>query len=550
MRLAILAFYCLLLTGVSAAQAAPSTKQSLCTVSGQVVQEPGGTPLRKVLVSLSPTTEAVFVYGRGRQQNLTAAVTDAEGRFRVERLPPGDYRVTLERNGFVASSRRSRAYSSTFLSLTAGQEATGLLFRMLPAGIIQGKIVDEDGDPVQGVGVVAMSATSQNGFAGGQTNDLGEYRLSGLPGREYLVMAQSGQLPVTANPQESKVYAPTYYPGTADRRQATRIEVHPGDEISANFNLVSSRTFTVRGSVSGLTLRKPQGASTFPNATVILLSADSPMGEQFQAPILPNGTFEIAGVFPGSYRASITAPIDPIWQTLRTGQTIEVRATDIDGLQLSPQPTSELRGHFHMDTDTDRKPDWSQLNVQIDPDERDGSTSPVVGKVAKDGSFTLEVPAGNYHVVVTSNSNLEEWRDFIVKEVLLNGKDVGDSGFSLAGGMTSFEIVASSQGSAIEGNVVDEDGKPVPDVPVVCIPDASRRKRRDIYQQVKTDRQGHFTLRGLNPGEYQVFPLEDDAEDVTDPDFVRPHQALGQSVKLDPGERKAVVLKLAAESQP
>lgn len=203
-----------------------------------------------------------------------------------------------------------------------------------------------------------------------------------------------------------------------------------------------------------------------------------------------------------------------------------------------------------MDTDTDRKPDWSQLNVQIDPDERDGSTNPVVGKVAKDGSFTLEVPAGSYHVVVTSNSNLEGWSDFIVKEVLLNGKDVGDSGFSLVGGMTSLEIVASGQGSTIEGNVVDEDGKPVPDVPVVCIPDASRRKRRDIYQQVQTDRQGHFALRGLNPGEYQVFPLQDDAEDVTDPDFVRAHEAIGQSVKLGRGERKAVVLKLAAESEP
>jgi len=504
-----------------------------------------------VLVSLAPTA-GIFMDGRGQQQNPYAAVTDAEGRFHVERVPPGDYRVTLERNGFVVTSRRSRAYSSTFLSLTAGQETTGLLFRMLPAGVIQGKIVDEDGDAVQGVGVVAMSATSQNGFAGGQTNDLGEYRLSGLPGREYLVMAQSGQVPVTANlkPQEPRLYAPTYYPGTADRRQATRIEVHPGDEVSANFNLVSSRTFTVRGTVSGLTLRRPQGASTFPNATVILLPADAPLGQQFQASVLPNGTFEIAGVFPGSYRASITAPSGPIWQTLRTGQTIEVRATDIDGLQLSPQPTSELRGHFHMDTNTDRNPDWSQLNVQIDPDERDGSTNPVVGKVAKDGSFTLGVPAGSYHVVVTANSNLEEWRDFIVKEVLLNGKDVGDSGFSLAGGVTSLEIVASSQGSAIEGNVLDEDGKPVPDVPVVCIPDASRRARRDIYQQVQTDRQGHFDLRGLNSGEYQVFTLEDDAENITDPEFIHTHEALGQSVKLDPGERKGVVLKLAAENQP
>ena len=88
-------------------------------------------------------------------------------------------------------------------------------------------------------------------------------------------------------------------------------------------------------------------------------------------------------------------------------------------------------------------------------------------------------------------------------------------------------------------------------MPVVCIPDASRRKRRDIYQQVQTDQQGHFALRGLNPGEYQVLALDDTAGDITDPEFVHTHEGLGQSVKLGTGERKGIVLKLAAEgSEP
>jgi hypothetical protein len=202
-----------------------------------------------------------------------------------------------------------------------------------------------------------------------------------------------------------------------------------------------------------------------------------------------------------------------------------------------------------MDTN-EQNPDWTQLNIQIDPDDRDDSTNAAFGKVAKDGSFNLEVPAGNYHVLVTSNSNGEAWRDFIMKEVILNGKDVGDSGFSLTGGLTSLEIVASAQGSSIEGNVVDEDGKPVTDAPVVCIPDAGRRKRHDIYQQVQTDHQGHFALRGLNPGDYQVFTLDDPSDDITDPDFVSAHESLGQTVALDAGERKGLMLKISAEDHP
>jgi hypothetical protein len=325
-----------------------------------------------------------------------------------------------------------------------------------------------------------------------------------------------------------------------------KVEVHPGDEAGANFNLVSTRTFCVRGGVSGLTSQK--GAQPG-RATVTLETVDNSVEQHFQSPVLPNGTFEITGVFPGSYRASMIARTGDEWQVLRTSQTVDVRDADVEGLQLSPEPPSQIRGRFRMDT-SGPAPDWTQINLQIDPDDRDGSTNEVVGKVAKDGSFNLEAPSGNYHVIVTSNSNGEFWRDFIMKEVVLNGKDVGDSGFSLTGGLTSLEIVASAEGSSIEGNVVDEDGKPVADILVVCVPDASRRKRREIYQQVTTDSRGHFAMRGLNPGEYQVFTLDDPTDDITDPDFVAAHEALGQTVKLDAGERKGVMLKLPAESQP
>ncbi len=505
-------------------------------------------PLRKVLVSLAPEGP-IESFGRN-QRSPYASITDAEGHFRVESMQPGEYRVTLERNGFVATNRRSKVYSSKLLSLSAGQETTGLLFRMQPAGVVQGKIVDEDGDPVRGVEVVAMSPTGQNGLGGGQTNDLGEYRISGLTGGKYLVMAQWAEAPVIADrkPDEPRVYAPTYYPGTMDRQQATRIELHPGDEASATFNLVSSRTFTVRGGVLGLTLRRRAGTSELTNATVTLLHADTQMGQQFQAPVLPNGTFEISGVLPGLYRPRVTAQSVGVWQTIRTSQTVEVRGADVDGIQLAPEPASEVRGRFRMDND--QQLDWSQVAILIDPDERDESDAALVGKVSKDGSFRVEnVPVGNYHVIVTSNS--QSLRDYIVKEVILNGKDVGDAGFSTASGMVSLDVVASAGGSMVEGNVLDEDGKPLPDVPVVCIPDASRRKRRDIYQQVQTDQQGHFALRGLNPGEYQVLALDDTAEDISDPEFVGSHEALGQSVKLGPGERKGIVLKLAAQgSQP
>jgi Carboxypeptidase regulatory-like domain len=170
MRLAIVAFGCVLLSGISAAQASPSTKQPTSTVAGQVVQDPGGMPLKKVMVSLIPWE------GGGRRPYATAS--DAEGHFQMNGVQAGDHQVTLERNGFVTTNRRSHSYSSASLSIVAGQDVTGLLFRMLPAGVIQGKIVDEDGDPIPNAGVSAVSVGSQKEPLTGTTNDLGDYRIA------------------------------------------------------------------------------------------------------------------------------------------------------------------------------------------------------------------------------------------------------------------------------------------------------------------------------------------------------------------------------------
>jgi hypothetical protein len=61
---------------------------------------------------------------------------------------------------------------------------------------------------------------------------------------------------------------------------------------------------------------------------------------------------------------------------------------------------------------------------------------------------------------------------------------------------------------------------------------------------------GHFILHGLNPGEYQVFALDADVDrdETADPEFVRTHESLGKTIKLEEGEHKNIVLKLAVSS--
>jgi hypothetical protein len=51
-------------------------------------------------------------------------------------------------------------------------------------------------------------------------------------------------------------------------------------------------------------------------------------------------------------------------------------------------------------------------------------------------------------------------------------------------------------------------------------------------------------LRGLNPGEYQVFALDEAVADITEPDFIAAHGGEGQTVTVEGGEHKAITLKL------
>ena len=124
------------------------------------------------------------------------AVTDAEGRFKIEKVNPGRYRVTLQHPGFVRSTRRTdrMARSQTSLTIDPGDQVKDLVLHMQPAAVILGKVTDEDGDPQQGSMVAVFrfrpSSRGPQGWQGQAiSNDLGEVRIGGLPPGKYIVCA-------------------------------------------------------------------------------------------------------------------------------------------------------------------------------------------------------------------------------------------------------------------------------------------------------------------------------------------------------------------------
>jgi len=219
----------------------PTPAADLATLEGQVFNAIGGTPLRKATITINRQNGGPLAAGA---RSNYSATTDAAGHYSITGIEPGTYRVNAEHTGFLGMQYNARRPGGpgTALDLVRAQKMTGADFRLTPHGVVSGKITDEDGDPLEGVQVQIMRLAynqgrkqlQQNG--GTSTNDLGEYRLSGItPGKYYLAAIYRGQRQVMAGmagdnaPQED--FVTTFFPGVTDIASASTIEMAAGDQM-------------------------------------------------------------------------------------------------------------------------------------------------------------------------------------------------------------------------------------------------------------------------------------------------------------------------------
>jgi len=552
-----------------------AANETKSTVQGKVVQEPGGQGIRKVRVSLA---------GRSGQREVQyEAITDETGQFKVEGIEPGVYVVQLERSGYVADVKTNRDRA---VKVIAGLGTKDLVFHMLVTGVISGKIVDADGDPLRNVDVMATVSTGRAtlGYrahlARGATNDLGEYRIADLPPGKYIVQATPPKTEVSPPVPKEKdangrlVYVTTYFPGTLDQRRAVAIEVSAGSTFPANFGVVSSRAYRVSGTVMGL---KPQpangsaGAPASPKAQssatgVAIWVASQGIGQLFLVGrngqsegqnLGEDGKFEFPNVLPGTYRAHLIVFSDffneqmPSLKMQTISRPIQVNGSDVVGLQLQVDKGGDVSGKFRADGN--EKIDWKELNVTLlaVPESEEeavdlGMEMPTgMAQVNEDGSFEIkDVPGADYQLAVMARS--EKFRDYYTKSVLLGGREVVETGFAMSPG-TVLDVVVSAKGAGIEGTVVDKEGKPVPEANVVTVPSSGKLRRPDAYQFGRSDENGHFLLRGMNPGEFVVLAFDEIQVDYRAPGFAKKYAGKGEKVELEEGGTKSVVVKLITE---
>jgi protocatechuate 3,4-dioxygenase beta subunit len=537
-------FCVVLIPRAHAIQANSSQQNAKPSIRGKVLQEPDGQPIRKATVQL--------IGQKGPTGAQHTAVSDAEGQFVIEDVQPGQYHVVVEHPGFVQAG--AGQLKTIWVQPSSGRN--DLILHMQAAAVITGKIVDVDGDPMRYVRVSATRAGTlgagwyPNNFSGGTTNDLGEFRISGLRAGRYKVTASPLQGPRASNPKggsdgsEQSIYITTYYPSVSEESQALAVEVHSGSETRINFGLLTGRAYRVSGSVTGI---PNKGAMV----QVLLQGRGSASSHVVQEGFDEGGRFEFMHVLPGSYVPMlIVYTIDDgqqAMQMLRLGQPIEVSNAPVDGLRLQPEVGGQVRGKFRADAG--QKLDWTQLTVRLAAVEEPGAAEawrgmgiPGNSRVNSDGTFELKnVPGGDYQLIVGSQS--KDFRGYFTKSINLGGRDVADSGFPVSP-EPYLDVLISAKGASIAGTVLDGNGQPMANATVVGVPSGEHRTRPDLYQQETSDESGHFSLRGLNPGTYTVLAFEELQEDFRQSEFLKTYETRGEIVQLDEGARKSVVLKL------
>jgi hypothetical protein len=542
-RCLVVAFSCLVVAASSPGQTDAPQEVQKQSIQGKVVEAKSGQPIRKVYVEVRCMMCAFFSPG--------SAMTSADGTFAIENLQPGRYTVTLERTGFVqASSRREQA---TF-ALQPGQSLDGLVFKLQAAGLISGKIVDVDGEPMAHVVVQAAMAGTVRGAENfrsdsATTNDLGEYRIADLRPGKYLIFAQIFQtapvrVQVKDKPIERLVYVSTYYPGTVDKSRATEVAVRAGEEVVVNFGVLMTHTHRISGTVAGV-----------PNGAILNIDGLEAVVGTGSAVLREGSHFRFENVLPGTYVGEVLVfkPGEEWHQTLVLTPSIEVTETDVDGIQLQAEPGGQIHGVVRLDTKG--KFDWTQLKVDLVPVKENMSKtvadiirsamSRPRAAVSNDGTFELKnvpnVPGANYQLLIGANS--DSFRDYYTKSVILGGRDVADSGFAVNGDVY-LDVVVSPKGATIEGTVVDSNGQPVPYSKAAVVPDSEHRFRPDSYQLQRTDEHGHFIARGLPPGSYVALAFEESWDDTQQPEFFKTFGDKGEKIELEEGTRKSVTAKV------
>jgi hypothetical protein len=493
-------------------------------VEGAVINALNGEPVRKATVVLRAQDQD--------QGQSYADETDGNGHFSIGDVEPGQYAVTAEHSSYFLRTPGATGAPPPNIKVEKGQTVPAVTIRLTPLGVITGRVLDSDGDPVRGARVNVLRYVYSNGkkrlasVEGAQSDDNGDFRLFGLrSGTLYLKATRVGRKP---GPPE---VISTYYPGSIDEAHAAPIELRAGAQLKGfDIRLRPVGVYSVR-------FEFPEGHPPQGGLGAFLVNEQGAM--EGRSVNFSQTGMVFPGIPPGSYEAVLSISNDE--KPTYAISHVEVVNSDVDGGTLTFLPAVELTGAVRVEGGSFSG--FERLRVNLEPAHAAPMLGSLRSEVKSDGSFLFKDAApGVYEVAINRVPGV------YLKSVRMGDKQLAGRRVDLTSKLEPLTIVLGADMGHLEGSVENAQGDHVVRARVTVIAYGDRAGRIDLSRTGFTNDKGEFGIKDIAPGDYKVFAWEDVPVGAPqDPDFRKPFEKQGVNVRMQPnGHEKVSVTSIPA----